>query len=77
MARADIGLGASVLITGAGPIGLCALLAARAAGATNILLSDPLPERIELAMALGATAVVNSRETDVARTALDQTNGRG
>ncbi len=36
--RAGIGLGSKVLITGAGPIGLMCMLAAKSAGATTVVL---------------------------------------
>lgn len=40
-----IHLGSSVLITGAGPIGLVVVLAAKACGATTIIVSDVNKER--------------------------------
>lgn len=43
--RAGIQPGSSVLITGAGPIGALMVLAARAAGATRIFVSEPNPNR--------------------------------
>lgn len=45
-----------VLITGAGPIGLGALIAAQQMGFTRIWVADPRPARIALAEALGARA---------------------
>ncbi|MDH2432568.1 NAD(P)-dependent alcohol dehydrogenase [Pokkaliibacter sp. MBI-7] len=49
---------------GAGAVGLSAVLAARAAGATTIIAVDVVPSRLELALQLGATHVINSRESD-------------
>jgi threonine 3-dehydrogenase len=46
--------GRSVLITGAGIIGLMAVTIARAAGAAKILVTDINPRRLELARQLGA-----------------------
>jgi len=43
-----------VAILGAGPIGLCTLLAARQAGATRVYVTDRIPGRLRLAEALGA-----------------------
>ncbi|MEI6339598.1 MAG: theronine dehydrogenase, partial [Verrucomicrobiota bacterium] len=55
---ADYKLGDSVLIVGAGPIGQMSIRWARAAGATTILVVDAAPERMALATAGGASAVI-------------------
>ncbi|XP_068611488.1 sorbitol dehydrogenase-like [Brachionichthys hirsutus] len=52
--RAGVTLGSTVLICGAGPIGLLCLLVAKAMGASQILISDLLPERLSVAKDLGA-----------------------
>eukprot|EP00811_Abedinium_folium_P008817 NODE_18149_length_907_cov_10.646154.p2 GENE.NODE_18149_length_907_cov_10.646154~~NODE_18149_length_907_cov_10.646154.p2 ORF type:complete len:182 (-),score=66.01 NODE_18149_length_907_cov_10.646154:361-834(-) len=52
--RARVGIGMRVLITGAGPIGLMVMLAARAAGATRITISDAVQGKLDAAKALGA-----------------------
>ena len=44
--RAEIAEGNSVLVTGAGPIGLLTAMAARAAGASQVFLSDINPTRL-------------------------------
>ena len=54
--RAEVGVGDRVLVTGAGPVGLLATQVARAKGAT-VIMSEPDPDRRELAAALGASAV--------------------
>lgn len=54
-----------LLILGAGPIGLCALAAARAQGVEQIIVSDVAPQRLEMARRWGAREVVNAREQDV------------
>lgn len=56
--RAGVGLGSEVLILGAGPIGLVTLLTAKAMGATNITITDMLPNRLTVAKALGATSTL-------------------
>lgn len=43
-----------VAILGAGPIGLCTLLAARQAGAERVYVTDRIPERLQMARQLGA-----------------------
>ena len=57
--RAGVGPGARVAIAGAGPIGVVAPLVARLAGAGEVVLSDPLPERRARAEALGAGRAVD------------------
>ncbi len=50
----------NVLVIGAGPIGLFALLAAKAK-CKNVVVADILDHRLELAKEYGATAVVNTK----------------
>jgi aryl-alcohol dehydrogenase len=56
--------GSSFVAFGTGAVGLAALMAARVAGATKIIAVDVNPARLTLALELGATHAVNSRETD-------------
>jgi aryl-alcohol dehydrogenase len=56
--------GSSFVAFGGGAVGLSAIMAARVAGATVIIAADIVPSRLALAMELGATHTVNSRETD-------------
>lgn len=58
--RAGISVGQTVLITGAGPIGLMALLSARSFGATTIIVSDINAHRLSVAKDLGAHFVHNA-----------------
>jgi L-iditol 2-dehydrogenase len=57
--------GSRVLVTGAGPIGLVSVQAALAFGATEVVVSDVNPARLDLAKELGATEVVDARNTSV------------
>lgn len=59
--KARIGPDTSVLITGAGPIGLVALQVARAFGATEVVVTDVRPQRLAVAAELGATATIDVR----------------
>lgn len=68
--RAGIRPGARVVITGAGPIGLCGLLAARTSGAAEVVVVDPVAARRQRALALGATTVASPDE-DLASVARD------
>lgn len=53
--------GKSVLITGVGIIGLMAVTVAKAAGAAQILVTDVDPQRLKLAVELGATDPLDAR----------------
>lgn len=69
-------LGHTVAIVGAGCIGLVTLLAAKAYGATQIIVGDVLDKRLQKAAELGAIAV-NTKENDFAQKVLEMTGGRG
>jgi (R,R)-butanediol dehydrogenase / meso-butanediol dehydrogenase / diacetyl reductase len=56
--KGRISAGCSVLVTGAGPIGALACLAAAAAGATTILVSETNPKRRERSRELGVVTEV-------------------
>ena len=60
IAKATVGLGDSLLISGAGPIGLMCAQVARAAGVTRIVVSEPDETRRSLALRFGATSAVKS-----------------
>jgi aryl-alcohol dehydrogenase len=67
--------GSSFATFGGGAVGLSAVMAARVAGATTIIVSDVVPSRLELAKELGATHAVNSRETDPVTAVREITGG--
>jgi len=73
----DIKMGDSVLILGAGCIGLVTLLACKAYGATDITVVDVVPKRLEFAKKLGAARVINAAETDVIAEIDKLTDGAG
>ncbi|MCL2080458.1 MAG: NAD(P)-dependent alcohol dehydrogenase [Oscillospiraceae bacterium] len=73
----NVKMGDSVLILGAGCIGLVTLLACKAYGATDITVIDIIPKRLEFAKKLGATRVINSIETDVVAEIDKITGGAG
>ncbi|KAG8335549.1 hypothetical protein J6590_064830 [Homalodisca vitripennis] len=52
--RAGVTLGSTVLITGAGPIGLVTLLTAKAMGASHCIVTDLVEYRLGVAKELGA-----------------------
>lgn len=63
LSRAPINKGDSLLIMGAGPIGLFALIRAKSMGA-RVAVADLLPSRLELAKAYGADMTINSKTED-------------
>ena len=69
--------GRSVLITGVGTIGLMAVTICRAAGAGTILVSDVSPKRLQLAKALGADEIFDSRSPDWPARARELTHHQG
>lgn len=70
-------LGESVVIVGAGPIGLLALAAARLKGAGTVIITDQSPHRLELARQLGADLAVNVAEQDAIAAVKEATSGLG
>lgn len=58
--------GASIAIFGTGAVGLAAVMAARIVGADPIIGVDIKPKRLELALELGATHVIDNHQNDVA-----------
>lgn len=60
VSRANVTVGQTVLITGAGPIGLMCLMAARAAGAGTTIITDIKQERLDVAKKLGATHTIDT-----------------
>ena len=60
-----VAAGESVIVSGTGAVGLSAVMAAKAIGATTIIAVDVLEPRLKLARELGATHTVNGREDDV------------
>ena len=64
--RGQVGPGSSVLVTGAGPIGLVAAQTARAYGADTVTVTDVNPHRLHLAESLGLTAIDVSQQSPAA-----------
>jgi len=67
----------TVVILGAGTIGLMCLQVARALGAFRLVAVDPSPARLEVAHRLGAEPIVNPRETSLRDAIREFTRGRG
>lgn len=72
-----VNTGDTVIILGAGCIGLVTLLACKAHGAGQIIVADLVDARLDKAMELGATAVINSGKEDIFKRVEELTGGRG
>jgi threonine dehydrogenase-like Zn-dependent dehydrogenase len=71
-----IGPGDSVAVLGLGPVGLCAVQSALAAGATSVIAVDSVADRLALAETFGATPV-HLTEQDPRAVVKEATEGRG
>lgn len=67
----------SVLVVGAGTIGLLTLQVLLLAGARQVVVSDVSDERLAVARAMGASATINPRTQDLPAAVHDLTNGAG
>lgn len=69
--HAQVQLGERVAIAGAGPIGLLTAQLACFAGASEVVVSDPLPQARERALRYGASEVIDPIETPFPDAAFD------
>lgn len=69
--------GQTAAVTGAGCIGLVSMMALKALGVTEVYVVDIMQKRLDKAMELGASGVVNGREKDTVKEILALTGGRG
>lgn len=74
---APVTMGDVVVIAGAGPIGLMNLLAAKAAGAAHVLVSDVVAARLDMARRLGATQTITGSAAELRAAAEELTGGLG
>ena len=70
-------IGDSVVVMGAGPIGLLIMQVLNAAGAAAVYVSEPATARADAARVLGATIVMNPTEEDVVSKVLAISGGPG
>ncbi len=69
--------GDRVVILGGGPIGIAACAILKRAGASIVIISEPQPERAQLALEMGADVAINPLEEDFAERVLEITKGMG
>ncbi len=65
--RSRMKIGDAVAIVGAGPIGLLVMQAARACGAGQVFVIEPMKARRDMALKTGATGVFDPAETDAGK----------
>jgi L-iditol 2-dehydrogenase len=75
--RGQIGLGDTVVVVGAGPIGCVHTSLARARGADVIFIADILEDRLKMAEAFSPDAAINAAETDLVEEVRRLTDGKG
>ncbi len=73
---ADLRPGDTAVVLGLGPVGLCAVQAARACGAANVIGVDTVPDRLEVARSFGAVPV-HLTEEDPRAAVKAASEGRG
>ena len=73
---AGVEAGATVAVLGLGPVGLCAVQAARAAGAGQVIAIDTVGERLQMAASFGARPV-HLTDEDVRAAVKAMSEGRG
>lgn len=72
--KAAVGPGRTVLVSGAGPVGLLCLQVAKASGATDVTVTDINANRLAIARRLGASATIDvssAEASDVADAGAD------
>lgn len=73
--RLKPGFGESIVVYGAGAVGLSAVMAAKITGAKHIIAVDIHDNRLELAKELGATHTINSKKEELVPTIKEITEG--
>ncbi|GAA4663501.1 NAD(P)-dependent alcohol dehydrogenase [Frondihabitans cladoniiphilus] len=73
----NISTGTSIVVSGTGAVGLSAIMAAKAAGATTIIAVDVIQERLDFALKLGATHAIDGKSDDVVEQIQKITDGLG
>ena len=74
---AGVRIGDTVAVFAQGPIGLCATMGAKLAGASLVIGVDRLPDRLQIARQMGADHVIDSSNLDAVAEILKLTGGRG
>lgn len=75
--QGDAHLGQKAVVMGAGCIGLVSMMALKARGVSEVYVVDIMQKRLEKAMELGATGVINGMKENVAARVDELTAGKG
>ncbi|GKX29880.1 sorbitol dehydrogenase [Vallitalea longa] len=75
--QGDAHVGQTAVVTGAGAIGLVSVLALKVRGVSNIIVVDIMQKRLDKALKLGATNIINASETDAVSKLMEITDGKG
>ncbi len=74
---AGVRIGDTVAVFAQGPIGLCATIGAKLAGASLVIGVDRLPDRLQIARQLGADHAIDGSKVDPVAEIMKLTGGRG
>lgn len=69
--------GMTAVVTGSGCIGLVSMMALKAMGVSKVYVIDIMKKRLEKALELGATGVINSMEVNAVEEVMRLTGGKG
>ncbi|MBI4245054.1 MAG: alcohol dehydrogenase catalytic domain-containing protein [Planctomycetes bacterium] len=75
--KANVKEGQSIVIIGAGPIGLCHVILSRLRRPKKIIVSEPDKDKRGLALKLGADYIIDPKEISVKEEILARTNNEG
>ncbi|MDO5346835.1 MAG: NAD(P)-dependent alcohol dehydrogenase [Lachnospiraceae bacterium] len=75
--QGDAHLGQKAVVMGAGCIGLVSMMALKARGVSDVYVVDIMEKRLDKALELGATGVINGAKEDVLERVKELTDGAG
>lgn len=75
--KAEVGLGDTIAVLGAGPVGLATIMAAQFFSPAETIVVDLDDHRLEKARELGATTTINNRDGKAYERIMELTGGRG
>ena len=70
-------IGQTAVVTGSGCIGLVTMMALKAIGVNEVYVVDIMQNRLDKAMELGASGIINGSVQNTVETIMQLTNGRG
>ena len=70
-------LNSTLVVLGTGAVGFGAIMAGRVAGCSRVIAVDIHPSRLDLALEVGATHTINTKDVDLTAEIMRLTEGRG